>query len=72
MPKRKDALIIAAVLVIAGALFAVSRLMPKTNLEEKVAQTTMAPDADEVAGFASYMEAYKKLLQIENTAVEVF
>ena len=43
MPKRKDALIIAAVLVIAGALFAVSRLMPKTNLEEKVAQTTMAP-----------------------------
>ena len=34
--------------------------------------TTMAPDADEVAGFASYMEAYKKLLQIENTAVEVF
>ena len=47
MPKRKDALIIAAVLVIAGALFAVSRLMPKTNLEEKVAQTTMAPDAVE-------------------------
>ena len=34
--------------------------------------TMMAPDTDEVAGFASYMEAYKKLLQIENTAVEVF
>jgi len=37
MPKRKDALIIAAVLVVAGLLLLVSRLMPKTNIAEKVA-----------------------------------
>jgi len=47
MPKRKDALIIAAVLVVAAALLLVSRLMPKTNLEEKVADVTLAPDAIE-------------------------
>ncbi|MBR2943298.1 MAG: NusG domain II-containing protein [Clostridia bacterium] len=45
MPKRKDALLIAAVLVLAGLLLAVSRLMPKTNIEEKTADVTMAPDA---------------------------
>lgn len=47
MPKRKDALIIAAVLVLAAVLLAVSRLMPKTNLENKVADVTLAPDAVE-------------------------
>lgn len=47
MPKRKDALIIAAVLVVAAALLLVSRLMPKTNIEEKVADVTLAPDAIE-------------------------
>ena len=47
MPKRKDALIIAAVLVVAALLLLVSRLMPKTNLEEKTADVTLAPDAIE-------------------------
>ena len=47
MLKKKDALVIGAVLVIALAMLAVSRLLPKTNLEEKVAQVTMAPDAVE-------------------------
>ena len=47
MPKRKDALIIAAVLALAAALLAVSRFMPKTNLENKIADVTLAPDAIE-------------------------
>lgn len=47
MPKRKDALIIAAVLALAAVLLAVSRMMPKTNLENKVADVTLAPDAVE-------------------------
>lgn len=47
MPKRKDALIIAEVLVVAGLLLLVSRLMPKTNIAEKVADVTLAPDAVE-------------------------
>ena len=47
MPKRKDALIIAAVLVVAAALLVISRLMPKTTLEEKIADVTLAPDAVE-------------------------
>ena len=47
MPKRKDALIIAAVLVVAVLLLLVSRLMPKTNLADKTADVTLAPDAIE-------------------------
>ena len=47
MPKKKDALIIAAVIAAAVILFAASRFMPKTNLEEKTADVTMAPDAVE-------------------------
>ena len=47
MPKRKDALIIAAVLALAAVLLAVSRMMPKTNLENKIADVTLAPDAVE-------------------------
>ena len=47
MLKKKDALVIGAVLVIALVMLAVSRLLPKTNLEGKVAQVTMAPDAVE-------------------------
>jgi len=45
MPKRNDALLIAAVLVVAVLLLGMSRLMPKTNIEEKTADATMAPDA---------------------------
>ena len=47
MPKRKDALIVAAVLVVAFVLLAVSRLLPKTDLSQKTAQETLAPDAIE-------------------------
>ena len=47
MPKRKDALIVAAVLVVAVALLAASRLMPQTDLSQKTAQETLAPDAIE-------------------------
>lgn len=47
MPKKKDALIVAAVLLVAAAMLAASRLLPKTDLSQKVAQETLAPDAIE-------------------------
>lgn len=47
MPKKKDSLIIIAVLVIAVALFVVSRVMPKADLSQKTADVTLAPDAVE-------------------------
>ena len=47
MPKKKDSLIIIAVLVIAVALFVVSRVMLKTDLSQKTADVTLAPDAVE-------------------------
>lgn len=45
MPKRKDLLVIAAVIAVAAVMLAVSKLMPRTRLEDKVAQETLAPDA---------------------------
>lgn len=47
MPKKKDALIVALVLLAAVALLAASRLIPRTDLSQKVAQETLAPDAVE-------------------------
>ncbi|MBQ7886743.1 MAG: NusG domain II-containing protein [Clostridia bacterium] len=47
MPKRKDLLLIVLVLALAAAMLGVSKLMPKTDLSEKVAQATLAPDAIE-------------------------
>ena len=47
MPKKKDSLIIIAILVVAVVLFAVSRIMPKTDLSQKTADVTLAPDAVE-------------------------
>ena len=47
MPKKKDALIVTLVLLAAVALLAASRLMPRTDLSQKVAQETLAPDAVE-------------------------
>ena len=47
MPKKKDSLIIGAVLQIAVVLFIVSRVMPKTDLNQKTADVTLAPDAVE-------------------------
>ena len=47
MPKRKDLLLIVLILVLAAAMLGISKLMPKTDLSEKVAQATLAPDAIE-------------------------
>jgi len=47
MPKRKDILLIVLILVIAAAMLGVSKLMPKTDLSEKTADVTLAPDAIE-------------------------
>lgn len=51
MPKRKDIWVIVAVLVVAGAMVVVSRLLPKSGLEGRTAEATLAPDAVE------YLEA---------------
>ena len=45
MPKRKDLLVIAAVIAVAAVMLAASRLLPRTKLEDQVAQETLAPDA---------------------------
>ncbi len=47
MPKKKDMIIIAVVLLAAVALFAGSKMMPKTDLSTKTADVTLAPDAIE-------------------------
>ena len=47
MPKRKDILIIAAVVIVAALMLGVSKLMPKTDLSNKTADVTLAPDAIE-------------------------
>ena len=47
MPKKKDALIIGAVLLLAVVLFAASKMMPRTDLSAKTADVTLAPDAVE-------------------------
>ncbi len=47
MPKRKDWIVIAIVLVAAAAMLGVSKLMPKTDLSTKTADVTLAPDAVE-------------------------
>ena len=47
MFKKKDSLIIVAILLIAVVLFIVSRVMPKTDLNQKTADVTLAPDAVE-------------------------
>lgn len=47
MLKKKDLLIIAVVLLAAVALFAGSKMLPKTDLSTKTADVTLAPDAIE-------------------------
>ena len=47
MPKRKDLLLIVLVLALACAMLGVSKLMPKTDLNTKTADVTLAPDAIE-------------------------
>lgn len=57
MPKKKDAAIIGVVLLLAVALFAVSKMMPKTDLSTKTADVTLAPDAVEYLDETSAPEA---------------
>lgn len=47
MLKKKDLLLIVVVLLAAVALFAGSKLLPKTDLSTKTADVTLAPDAIE-------------------------
>ena len=47
MPKRKDVLLIAAVIAIAAGMLLVSNFMPKTDLSGKTADVTLAPEAVE-------------------------
>ena len=47
MLKKKDLLIIAVVLLAAVALFAGSKMLPKTDLSTKTADVMLAPDAIE-------------------------
>ena len=74
MPKRKDLLLIIAVVVIAAAMLGVSKLMPKTDLSTKTADVTLAPDAIEYveatpAPTAEPTEAPKAEATTEPTAV---
>lgn len=46
-PKKKDGLLIAAVLAVAAVLFAASRFAPRARPEDRVADATLAPDAVE-------------------------
>lgn len=47
MPRKKDALIVVLVLAAAVLLVGLSKLLPSTKLEDRVAQQTLAPDAIE-------------------------
>lgn len=65
MSGKKDILLIAAVLVLAAVMFGVSKVMPKTDLSQKVAEVTLAPDAVE------YLDATPAPIATETpTAVE--
>lgn len=44
-PKKKDGLLILAVIAVAAALLLASRLMPRRGLERRLPQETLAPDA---------------------------
>lgn len=45
MPKQKDLLIIGGILLAAVVLVVAAGMLPKTNLEDKKADVTLAPDA---------------------------
>lgn len=45
MLKKKDVLLIAAVVLAAGLMLAASRWLPKADLSQKTADATLAPDA---------------------------
>ncbi|MGN0777441.1 MAG: NusG domain II-containing protein [Candidatus Ventricola sp.] len=63
MPKRKDLLLIALVIVISVVMLGVSRRMPKTDLSTKTADVTLAPDAIEYVEATPSPEATAALTQ---------
>ena len=70
MPKKKDSLIIGAVLLIAVVLFIVSRFMPKTDLSQKTADVTLAPDAVEYLDATPEASAEPTAVPQETASVE--
>ena len=68
MLKKKDLLIIAVVLLAAVALFAGSKMLPKTDLSTKSADVTLAPDAIEYLDETPAPEATEAAQTPEATA----
>ncbi len=68
MLKKKDLLIIAVVLLAAVALFAGSKMLPKTDLSTKTADVTLAPDAIEYLDETPVPEATEAAQTPEATA----
>ena len=68
MLKKKDLLIIAVVLLAAVALFAGSKMLPKTDLSTKTADVTLAPDAIEYLAETPAPEATEAAQTPEATA----
>lgn len=70
MFKKKDSLIIVAILLIAVVLFIVSRFMPKTDLSQKTADVTLAPDAIEYLDATPEASAEPTAVPQETASVE--
>ena len=70
MFKKKDSLIIVAILLIAVVLFIVSRFMPKTDLSQKTADVTLAPDAVEYLDATPEASAQPTAVPQETASVE--
>ena len=70
MFKKKDSLIIVAILLIAVVLFIVSRFMPKTDLSQKTADVTLAPDAVEYLDATPEASAEPTAVPQETASVE--
>ena len=68
MLKKKDLLIIAVVLLAAVALFAGSKMLPKTDLSTKTADVTLAPGAIEYLDETPAPEATEAAQTPEATA----
>lgn len=68
MLKKKDLLIIAVVLLAAVALFAGSKMLPKTDLSTKTVDVTLAPDAIEYLDETPAPEATEAAQTPEATA----
>jgi len=71
MPKKKDWIVIAAVLIAAVVMLGVSKLMPKTDLTTKVADATLAPDAVEYLDATPAPEAAEEVIAEPEATAEV-